>query len=96
MTGSYVGDPAGYRLHPTVMKYWVHPPADGARGDDTSKLKALVSDWVNCEFKPNLPIDPNDKHSRGFLMIPAASYSTRLNLIEMIQRKQHTRYPAQC
>ncbi|KAG1893174.1 uncharacterized protein F5891DRAFT_1207971 [Suillus fuscotomentosus] len=40
--------------------------ADGARGDDTSKLKALVSDWVNREFRPNPPIDINDKHSHGF------------------------------
>ncbi|KAG1854346.1 hypothetical protein C8R48DRAFT_610067, partial [Suillus tomentosus] len=40
--------------------------ADGARGDDTSKLKALVSDWVNREFRPNPPIDVDDKHSRGF------------------------------
>ncbi|KAG0692471.1 hypothetical protein DFH29DRAFT_1008591 [Suillus ampliporus] len=40
--------------------------ADGARGDDTSKLKALVSEWVNREFKPDHPVDPDDKHSRGF------------------------------
>ncbi|KAG1887406.1 uncharacterized protein F5891DRAFT_1223337 [Suillus fuscotomentosus] len=40
--------------------------ADGARGDDTSKLKTLVSEWVNREFKPASLVDPNDKHSRGF------------------------------
>ncbi|KIK47177.1 hypothetical protein CY34DRAFT_9200 [Suillus luteus UH-Slu-Lm8-n1] len=40
--------------------------ADSARGDDTSKLKTLVSDWLNREFKPDQPIDPDDKHSRGF------------------------------
>ncbi|KAG1759561.1 hypothetical protein EDD22DRAFT_782396 [Suillus occidentalis] len=40
--------------------------ADGARGDDTSKLKALVSDWVNREFKPDCLIDADDKHLRGF------------------------------
>ncbi|KAG1792660.1 uncharacterized protein HD556DRAFT_1193378, partial [Suillus plorans] len=40
--------------------------ADSARGDDTSKLKALVSDWVNREFKPDPPVDSDDKHSRGF------------------------------
>ncbi|KAG1748217.1 hypothetical protein EDB19DRAFT_1905271 [Suillus lakei] len=40
--------------------------ADGARGDDTSKLKALVSKWVNREFKPDHPVDPDDKHSHGF------------------------------
>ncbi|KAG2146226.1 hypothetical protein DEU56DRAFT_731599 [Suillus clintonianus] len=40
--------------------------ADSARGDDTSKLKALVADWVNREFKPNPPVDSDDKHSRGF------------------------------
>ncbi|KAG1841390.1 hypothetical protein C8R48DRAFT_544431, partial [Suillus tomentosus] len=41
--------------------------ADGARGDDTSKLKALVADWVNRELKPNPPVDPDDKHTRGFI-----------------------------
>ncbi|KAG2085492.1 hypothetical protein BD769DRAFT_1681678 [Suillus cothurnatus] len=40
--------------------------ADSARGDDTSKLKTLVSEWINREFKPDQPIDPDDKHSRGF------------------------------
>ncbi|KAG2744290.1 hypothetical protein P692DRAFT_20744294, partial [Suillus brevipes Sb2] len=40
--------------------------ADGARGDDTSKLKNLVSEWVNREFKPDPPVDPDDKHTRGF------------------------------
>ncbi|KAG1798921.1 uncharacterized protein HD556DRAFT_1231960 [Suillus plorans] len=40
--------------------------ADGARGDDTSKLKTLVSEWVNRDFKPDPPVDPEDKHSRGF------------------------------
>ncbi|KAG0695472.1 hypothetical protein DFH29DRAFT_773781, partial [Suillus ampliporus] len=40
--------------------------ADCARGDDTSKLKALVSEWVNREFKPDHPVNPDDKHSRGF------------------------------
>ncbi|KAG1730430.1 hypothetical protein EDD22DRAFT_960728 [Suillus occidentalis] len=40
--------------------------ADSARGDDTSKLKSLVSEWVNREFKPDNPVDPNDKPSRGF------------------------------
>jgi hypothetical protein len=40
--------------------------ADAARGDDTSKLKALVSEWVNREFKPDPLVDPDDKHSRGF------------------------------
>ncbi|KAG1777463.1 hypothetical protein EV702DRAFT_1197066 [Suillus placidus] len=41
--------------------------ADGARGDDTSKLKSLVADWVNRELKPNPPIDPDDKNCRGFV-----------------------------
>ncbi|KAG1789010.1 uncharacterized protein HD556DRAFT_1244350 [Suillus plorans] len=40
--------------------------ADGARGDDTSKLKTLVSEWVNREFKPVCLVDPDDKHSRRF------------------------------
>ncbi|KAG2745343.1 hypothetical protein P692DRAFT_201687017, partial [Suillus brevipes Sb2] len=41
--------------------------ADGAQGDDTSKLKTLVAEWVNREFKPDPPVDPDDKHSRGFI-----------------------------
>ncbi|KAG2054239.1 hypothetical protein BDR06DRAFT_884529, partial [Suillus hirtellus] len=40
--------------------------ADSAQGDDTSKLKTLISNWVNCEFKPDPPVDSNDKHSHGF------------------------------
>ncbi|KAG1894789.1 uncharacterized protein F5891DRAFT_961132 [Suillus fuscotomentosus] len=40
--------------------------ADSARGDDTSKLKNLVAEWVNRDFKPTHPVDPDDKHSRGF------------------------------
>ncbi|KAG1767752.1 hypothetical protein EDD22DRAFT_772835 [Suillus occidentalis] len=40
--------------------------ADSARGDDTSKLKALVAEWVNREFKPDIPVHPDDKHCRGF------------------------------
>ncbi|KAG1717393.1 uncharacterized protein EDB91DRAFT_1067968, partial [Suillus paluster] len=35
-------------------------------GDNTSKLKTLVSEWVNCEFKPDPPVDPDDKNSHGF------------------------------
>ncbi|KAG1896109.1 uncharacterized protein F5891DRAFT_959089 [Suillus fuscotomentosus] len=41
--------------------------ADSGRGDDTSKLKSLVADWVNREFKPNPPVNPNDKYCRGFI-----------------------------
>ncbi|KAG1760283.1 hypothetical protein EDD22DRAFT_781361 [Suillus occidentalis] len=41
--------------------------ADSARGDDTSKLKSLVADWVNRELKPNPTIDPDDKTCRGFV-----------------------------
>lgn len=41
--------------------------ADSARGDDTSKLKALVSEWVNRELKPDPPVDMDDKHTRGFI-----------------------------
>ncbi|KAG2127440.1 hypothetical protein BD769DRAFT_1357273 [Suillus cothurnatus] len=40
--------------------------ADSARGDDTSKLKALVAEWVNRELKPDPPVDADDKHSCGF------------------------------
>ncbi|KAG1775004.1 hypothetical protein EV702DRAFT_1236929 [Suillus placidus] len=40
--------------------------ADSARGDDTSKLKTLIAEWVNCELKPDHPVDSNDKHSHGF------------------------------
>ncbi|KAG1901488.1 uncharacterized protein F5891DRAFT_950396, partial [Suillus fuscotomentosus] len=36
-------------------------------GNDTSKLKTLVSEWVNREFKPNPPVDMDDKHTRGFI-----------------------------
>ncbi|KAG2112424.1 hypothetical protein DEU56DRAFT_749373 [Suillus clintonianus] len=41
--------------------------ADSARGDDTSKLKTLVSSWVNLELKPTPPVEPDDKHHRGFI-----------------------------
>ncbi|KAG1730566.1 hypothetical protein EDD22DRAFT_960706 [Suillus occidentalis] len=41
--------------------------ADSARGDDISKLKSLVTDWVNHELKPNPTIDPDDKTCRGFI-----------------------------
>ncbi|KAG2139091.1 uncharacterized protein EDB93DRAFT_1106199 [Suillus bovinus] len=41
--------------------------ADGARGDDTSKLKNLVVDWVNREFKPDPSVNPNDKNCHGFI-----------------------------
>ncbi|KAG1734850.1 hypothetical protein EDD22DRAFT_959985 [Suillus occidentalis] len=41
--------------------------ADSTRGDDTSKLKGLVADWINCDLKPALPIDPKDKYCRGFV-----------------------------
>ncbi|KAG2145544.1 hypothetical protein BD769DRAFT_1660617 [Suillus cothurnatus] len=40
---------------------------DGARGDDTSKLKTLIADWVNRELKPNPLVDSDDKHSWGFI-----------------------------
>ncbi|KAG2069596.1 hypothetical protein BDR04DRAFT_1118916 [Suillus decipiens] len=40
--------------------------ADGAQGDDISKLKALVLEWVNHKLKPDQPIDPDDKNSHGF------------------------------
>ncbi|KAG2130269.1 hypothetical protein DEU56DRAFT_740807 [Suillus clintonianus] len=41
--------------------------ADGARADDTEKLKTLVSNWVNLELNPTPPVDPDDKHCRGFI-----------------------------
>ncbi|KAG1883628.1 hypothetical protein F4604DRAFT_1575464 [Suillus subluteus] len=44
----------------------LHQGADSAQGDDTSKLKALISDWVNHKFKPDPTVNPDDKHSRGF------------------------------
>ncbi|KAG1728863.1 uncharacterized protein EDB91DRAFT_1085945 [Suillus paluster] len=50
----------------TQMLKMLRQGADSARGDDTSKLKALVSEWVNREFKPDSPVDSNDKHTRGF------------------------------
>ncbi|KAG2152368.1 hypothetical protein BD769DRAFT_1381098 [Suillus cothurnatus] len=64
----------GYVVFTNTMR-WFHKKAagaglrqgaDAARGDDTSKLKVLVSEWVNREFKPDPPVDPDDKHSRGF------------------------------
>ncbi|KAG1844366.1 hypothetical protein F4604DRAFT_1937563 [Suillus subluteus] len=50
----------------TQMLKMLHQGADAARGDDTSKLKVLISEWVNREFKPDHPVDPDDKHSCGF------------------------------
>ncbi|KAG1901190.1 uncharacterized protein F5891DRAFT_1223863 [Suillus fuscotomentosus] len=50
----------------THMLKMLQQGADGARGDDTSKLKTLVSEWINREFKPDSPVDHDDKHSRGF------------------------------
>ncbi|KAG2337978.1 hypothetical protein BDR05DRAFT_894438 [Suillus weaverae] len=44
----------------------VKEKADGTRGDDTSKLKTLISGWVNRKFKPDPPVNPDDKNSRGF------------------------------
>ncbi|KAG1758878.1 hypothetical protein EDD22DRAFT_783326 [Suillus occidentalis] len=41
--------------------------ADSARGDDISKLKSLVADWINRDSKPAFPVDPEDKHCRGFV-----------------------------
>ncbi|KAG1719233.1 hypothetical protein EDB19DRAFT_1919191 [Suillus lakei] len=41
--------------------------ADGTWGDDTSKLKSLIADWVNRELKPNPPVDPDDKNCHGFV-----------------------------
>ncbi|KAG2058440.1 hypothetical protein BDR06DRAFT_1004156 [Suillus hirtellus] len=40
--------------------------ANSAHRDNTSKFKSLVSDWVNHTFKPNLPVDHEDKYSHGF------------------------------
>ncbi|KAG1723299.1 uncharacterized protein EDB91DRAFT_1255687 [Suillus paluster] len=50
----------------TQMLKMLWQGADSARGDNTSKLKALVSEWVNREFKPDSPVDSNDKHTCGF------------------------------
>ncbi|KAG2056671.1 hypothetical protein BDR06DRAFT_970029 [Suillus hirtellus] len=41
--------------------------ADSAQGDNTSKLKALVSEWVNCKLKPDPLVDMDDKHTQGFV-----------------------------
>ncbi|KAG1785073.1 uncharacterized protein HD556DRAFT_1250478, partial [Suillus plorans] len=51
----------------TRMLKMLRQGADGAQGDDTSKLKTLIADWVNRELKLNTPVDPDDKHSRGFI-----------------------------
>ncbi|KAG1843914.1 hypothetical protein DFJ58DRAFT_844158 [Suillus subalutaceus] len=55
-------------VHMMKMVGFLHPRqgADSARGDDTSKLKTLIAEWVNRKFKPDHPVDPDDKHSRGF------------------------------
>ncbi|KAG2125233.1 hypothetical protein BD769DRAFT_1358463 [Suillus cothurnatus] len=58
----YVNDCLGF----TELFFQLRQGADAARGDDTSKLKSLVSEWVNREFKPDPPVDPDDKHSCGF------------------------------
>lgn len=50
----------------TQMLKMLRRGADSARGDDTSKLKGLVSEWINREFKPNPPVDTDDKNLRGF------------------------------
>ncbi|KAG2108995.1 uncharacterized protein F5147DRAFT_773330 [Suillus discolor] len=50
----------------THMLKMLRQGADGARGDDTSKLKSLVPEWVNHDFKPDPPVDPKDKFCRGF------------------------------
>ncbi|KAG2082779.1 uncharacterized protein F5147DRAFT_590267 [Suillus discolor] len=50
----------------TELCFQLRQGADAAQGDDTSKLKVLVSEWVNCEFKPDPLVDPDDKHSCGF------------------------------
>ncbi|KAG1906061.1 uncharacterized protein F5891DRAFT_1244036 [Suillus fuscotomentosus] len=50
----------------THMLKLLQQGADSARGDNTSKLKVLVTEWVNREFKPDPLIDADDKHSRGF------------------------------
>ncbi|KAG2109136.1 hypothetical protein DEU56DRAFT_920405 [Suillus clintonianus] len=64
----------------TRMLKMLRQGADGARGDDTSKLKTLVADWVNRALKPNPSIDPDDKHCRGSSMTHVAGYFARLNL----------------
>ncbi|KAG1820656.1 hypothetical protein EV424DRAFT_1539481 [Suillus variegatus] len=51
----------------TRMLKFLRQGADGARGDDTSKLKTLISDWVNRELKPDPLVDSDDKHCRGFV-----------------------------
>ncbi|KAG2745604.1 hypothetical protein P692DRAFT_201719865, partial [Suillus brevipes Sb2] len=51
----------------TQMLKKLRQGADSARGDDTSKLKSLVPEWINREMKPDPPIDPEDKHCRGFV-----------------------------
>ncbi|KAG1868224.1 hypothetical protein C8R48DRAFT_671658 [Suillus tomentosus] len=51
----------------TRMLKFLRQGADGARGDDTSKLKTLISDWVNRKLKPDPQVDSEDKHCRGFV-----------------------------
>ncbi|KAG1820938.1 uncharacterized protein BJ212DRAFT_1265505, partial [Suillus subaureus] len=35
--------------------------------DNTSKLKGLIPDWVNREFKPNPPVNHRDRHCCEFI-----------------------------
>ncbi|KAG1758959.1 hypothetical protein EDD22DRAFT_956352 [Suillus occidentalis] len=57
---------AGYIILNNMLKK-LGQGADGAQGDDTSKLKCLVAEWVNREFKLNPPLDPDDKNCHGFV-----------------------------
>ncbi|KAG2106241.1 uncharacterized protein F5147DRAFT_775051 [Suillus discolor] len=45
--------------------YMLKKGADAARGDDTSKLKSLIADWINRELKPDSLVDPKDKYYHG-------------------------------
>ncbi|KAG2117454.1 hypothetical protein DEU56DRAFT_919058 [Suillus clintonianus] len=65
----------------TRMLKMLRQGADGARGDDTSKLKTLVADWVNRALKPNPSIDPNDKHCRGVGEIVEVRYSDSVPIL---------------
>ncbi|KAG1722140.1 uncharacterized protein EDB91DRAFT_1256204 [Suillus paluster] len=56
-----------YEEYAQILKMVDFHNVNGCLGDDTSKLKALVSEWVNHEFKPNPLVDSDDKHSCGFI-----------------------------
>ncbi|KAG1769025.1 hypothetical protein EDD22DRAFT_949209 [Suillus occidentalis] len=57
----------GFATFTNTMR-WFHKTAVDMEYDDYLQLlkSTLVSEWINREFKPDPPVDPDDKNSRGF------------------------------